>query len=208
MKRKPILFHKITLHNNHKHREVIGLYGTHHGVGVTYTGLMLAFYLGEELGKKTAFVECNDHHDMEYIHTAYDWTKEVDNTFSFGQITCYKEFASKRIPELMNEDYDCLVFDFGSDFLQYKEEFLRCQTKIVVGGRSVWDIQKLLQFINATKEIKGSAFWKYVIPQAENKLINRLKHESHKKIWTIPLTEEPTVSTRATNRVFANLLLA
>jgi len=205
MKRKPMLFHKIMNGPFGGGREVIGLIGTHHGVGVTHTGLMLAFYLGEELGKKTAFLECNNHHDMMLIQEAYDWNEEGDGSFSFHQITCFKEVTSNRIINIFGEAYDCLILDFGTDFLSNREEFLRCSTKIVVGGSSEWDIQKLSRFTEATKVIHGSASWKYFIPQADDKKVTRISNELQRKVWSVPRTEEPTLPSYTSCRFFSRL---
>lgn len=193
MKRKPILFKKLAGTQRGMGREVVGLIGTHHGVGVTYTGLMLAFYMGEELGKRTAFVECNDHHDMALIQSAYEWSGEEANSFSFHRITCYKEVSPLRLSELFAEDYECFILDFGIDLITGREEFLRCGTKIVVGGNSHWDRIKLSGFFNAAKTIHGSASWLYFIPQANSKTVSRIKSEVMCNVWPVPSEREPAL---------------
>jgi hypothetical protein len=201
MRHKPMLFNKIINNSCGKGREVIGLIGTHHGCGVTYTGLMLAFYMGEELGKRTAFLECNDHDDMRLIQDAYDWTEE-DSFFSFHQITCYSRVKPKCISEIFGEGYECLILDFGTDFTESKEEFLRCSTKIVVGGRSEWDIPKLVSFTEDSEVIRGSDSWLYFIPQSNEKTAERISKEIKRKVWMVPYVEEPTLTSRISNRFF------
>ena len=85
MKKKPILFDRV-IGRKHNIRQVIGLMGVHHGAGVTHTGLLLAFYMGEELGKRTAFLECNNHHDMILVQEAYEWSREAADNFTFHTI--------------------------------------------------------------------------------------------------------------------------
>ena len=206
MKHKPILLDKIA--GKHRGREVIGLIGTHHGVGVTHTGLMLAFYMGEELGRKTALLECNDHHDMCLIQRAYEWSREEMLSFSFHQITCYPEVKNNCISELFGEDYECLILDFGTDIKTNREEFLRCGTKFVIGGRSEWDLQKLIRFSKASKTIRGSDTWQYFVPQANKKTILKIKNEIGQKVLQIPTNEEPTIPTHNTNRFFGELFRA
>lgn len=191
MKRKPILFNKLAGAHRGAGREVIGLIGTHHGVGVTYTGLMLAFYMGEELGRRTAFVECNDHHDMALIENAYEWNGEQANSFSFRRITCYKDVSPLRLSELFAEDYECFILDFGVDFITGREEFLRCQTKIVIGGNSHWDRIKLSRFSDTVKTIHGSASWLCFIPQANSKTVSRIKSKVMCNVWAVPAVREP-----------------
>lgn len=206
MKRKPILYNKVWESRHGRGREVIGLIGTHRGAGVTHTGLMLAFYMGEEIGKKTAFIECNDHHDMQLIQNAYEWSSEKAAVFAYNQITCYREADPKRISEIFGEDYECIIFDFGTDFAANREEFLRCQKKIVVGGRSEWDIQKLARFSKATEAIRGSDAWIYFIPQANERSVLKLSKEINRKVCAVPVTEEPTAPSHITNRFFGRVL--
>lgn len=205
MKRKPILFERKSKSRQGMAREVIGLIGTHHGVGVTHTGLMLALYMGEELGKKTAFLECNKHCDMAILQKVYEWSREDNNSFSFHQTTCYREVAKEHISEIFGEDYECIILDFGVDFIMNREEFLRCGTKVVIGGRSKLDLQKLQQFSNRVETIRGNDTWLYFIPQANNKTVTKIKKEIVQRVWAVPKNEEPTIFSRDTNRFFDNI---
>ena len=205
MKRKPMLISKLERKVQGRGREVIGLIGTHRGVGVTYTGLMLAFYMGEEIGIKTAFLECNKHQDMRLIQKAYEWSEEEESFFSFHLITCYKEVTTKHISGISGEDYECLILDFGTDWEGNREEFLRCSTKIVVGGRSEWDIQKLERFAKVADASKGNDSWLYFIPRASDKTVIRIRNEVKHKVWAVPVTEEPVLPTNSSNQFFGNL---
>ncbi len=202
MKRKPMLFSKMELSHKGLGREVIGLIGTHHGAGVTHTGLMIAFYMGEELGKKTAFLECNNHHDMALLQKAYEWNEEDGDVFSFHQITCYKEVRRERISQIFGEDYQCIILDFGIDFIENKEEFLRCSKKIILGNKSEWHLLKLLSFAEAAKAIDGSDSWLYFIPQATFNKIKRVQNIIGRKVFAVPSKEEPAIASRETNRFF------
>jgi hypothetical protein len=205
MKRKPILLKKTMGKYHGMGREVIGLIGAHRGAGVTHTGLMLAFYLGEELGKKTAFLECNKHRDMELIFNAYEWSREEAYSFSFRKVTCYRDVTKQQIAEILGEDYECFILDLGADFIDSREEFLQCSTKIVISGRSEWDLQKLTRFVHATENLRASEGWLYFIPQANDKIVTKVKNEVKRKVWSIPYTEEPTIPSHNTNRVFREI---
>lgn len=205
MRRKPILFDKVTKEHSGMGREVIGLIGTRHGVGVTYTGLMLAFYMGEELGRKTAYLECNESHDMILIQQAYEWSREEALSVSFHRVTCYREVSPERIAPIFGENYDCIICDFGIDLVKNREEFLRCGTKIVVGGRSEWDILKLAHFTDKVKTIGGSDAWLYFIPQADDRTVTRIRKEVVQKVWSVPTVEKPTVPSNLINRFFGKI---
>jgi hypothetical protein len=196
MKSKPMLFNKISGKEKNNKRVTIGLLGTRRGTGLTYTGLMLAFYMGEELGKKTAFLECNSHRDFNLLQAAYTWSVEETFSFSFHRITCFKEVTKNGLVELYNEDYDCIIFDFGIDLPLNRDEFLRCDIKIIVGGQAEWDRTKLKDFINTINEIRGNDNWLYFIPFANLRTIHNLRKELKRKIYSVPLQAEPTVLTK------------
>lgn len=206
MRHKPMLLGKLAMEGGGKVREVIGLIGIRAGTGVTYTGMMLSFYLGNELARKTAFVECSSHKDMELMQKVYEWNSEEDETFHFRNITCYKNVNPKRIADILGEDYEYVVIDFGSDLSVNREEFLRCSLKAVVGGRSEWDVLKLLTFISSHETLRCSDTWHYLIPQAADRMVTRLKKETHRRIWAVPYTEEPTRPNRSTKQFFKELL--
>jgi hypothetical protein len=205
MRKKPILLKRITKNRQGAKREVIGLIGTHHGVGVTYTGLMLAFYMGEELGKKTAFLECNRHHDMALIQNAYDWSSEDALSCSFHRISCYKEVRKSNIAEILSHDYECIIMDFGIDITENKVELLRCNTKIVISGRSLWDLQKLNQFSDTVKSIRGSDNWLYFIPQTNDKTVMKISSDTGYKLYAVPTNEEPTLPSYSINCFFNSI---
>jgi hypothetical protein len=192
IKHKPMLFNRLSLSKPGRYREIIGLIGTQHGVGVTHTGILLAFYYGEELGMKTALLECNKHRDMRLIRQAYEWDREEDNYFSFRNITCYQEVTPEQIPQIMGEDYDCIIMDFGTELSSNREELLRCSTKIIIGGHSELDILKLHNFIKQTEVIQGSEHWLCYLVQAKEHTLQRLRNELKQKIWAVPEVEEPT----------------
>jgi len=208
MKHKSILLKRLTQDNRGRYREVIGLIGTHHGVGVTYTGMLLAFYYGEELGKKTALLECNQHRDMRLIQSAYEWRENETMSFSFHRITCYHEVKANQLSQIFGDDYEVIILDFGADLTPNMEELLRCTTKIVIGGSSEWDIMKLKDFISKVEELHGSEHWLYFLPRCSERTVNILRSEVKRKIWAVPEAQEPTRPNNNVKQFFKQNLIA
>ncbi len=198
---KPMLLQKLQ-ENRRQGRVVIGLIGTHSGMGVTYTALMLSFYLGEEAELKTAFLECNQHYDMELIEAVYEWPVKEDGIFSFQNISCYKRVSVSQIPAIFGKDYEGLILDFGTDFANNREEFLRCDIKIVVGGSSEWDIRKLERFFEETASYGGDESWLCFIPRGNEKTVARISHKLKRRVWAVPRADNPVVPSSVTNRFF------
>ena len=204
MIRKPMLYQKIL--RGSYHREVIGLIGAHPGAGVTYTGLMLAFYLGETLGRKTAYLECSGHHDFILLQQAYLWSSESLRSFSYGNITFHKEVMAEGIPELLGEAYDCVILDFGHDLSACREEFPRCSRKLVLGGWTEWNCQKLGAFIGSFGGLKSNETWNYLIPFAGNKVIRSMQLKYNRRFYPVPLELDPMRPSKETGKLFHRFL--
>lgn len=192
MKTKAILFNKLAHQAGRKTRKIIGLVGTHHGTGVTHTGLLLAFYLGEELGKRTALLECNGHGDMGLIREAYQWNSEAEEGFAYHRISCYQEVVPGQLVRLLGGDYEYVLLDFGTDLMKNREELLRCSIRIAVGGPSAWDLQKLGCFMESLDDIGGRDSWLYFIPRGRKEMIQKLQKKMKQRIWEVPESPDPT----------------
>ncbi len=204
MRKKPMLCRK--LQDRNRHKIVIGLMGAHSGAGVTCTGLMLAFYMGEEQGIRTAFLECSGHDDINLLQQAYEWKREDLNSFTYGHITCFKKVTSDQVADILGEGYGCVIFDFGADFAENRAEFLRCDRKLVLGGWAEWNCQKLGRFIRSVQSIKGNETWDYLVPCAGPKIIRGLHREFSRKFYSVPLERDLTRPSRTAGRLFRMLL--
>jgi hypothetical protein len=187
-------------------RQSIGMIGTRQGAGVTYTAFLLAFYFGEELGRKTAFLECNSSHDMERIQSSYDWSREDESTFSFHQITCYKEVTPKQLSEIYRMSYETYILDFGAELASRKEAFLSCGIKIVVGDRAQWHQQRLIDFVRMNVTVQQGETWLYLVPCADPHTIKDLRGKLDYPVYSVPFEKEPTMLSKSSLRLFEKLL--
>ncbi|HHU73237.1 MAG TPA: hypothetical protein GXZ28_01230 [Clostridiales bacterium] len=205
MKRKPILITNIEKKRSLP-RQTIGILGSHPGAGVTHIGMLLSFYLGERMGLKTAFLECNNHNHMDLIETAYHWRKIDELSFSFHNITCYKNVNKQRILEISSGDYESIIMDFGTDWRGNQEEFLRSGTKIVVGGQAPWCKERLVDFIHSVQDLWGNDRWNFLVPYAHPQLIRSLRKEVSKKVYSVPFEQDPTYVSKETSLLFNKIL--
>lgn len=205
MKKKPMLYTKINKDRDTS-REVIGLMGVHPGAGVTYTGILLAFCQGEELGKRTAFLEVNKSHDLSLMQPVYEWSDEAAGIFTYGNITFYKDVEAHRVAEIIGEGYDCCILDFGSDYRENKEEFLRCSRKLLINGHAEWKLGKLAQFVPGLPSIRGSDSWSLLIPLAPHKVLNRLRKEYNRTFYAVPYEADVTMPSKAFIKLSERLL--
>jgi len=191
---------------NREEKRTVGLLGTSRGAGVTYTGMLLSSYFGMEKRIKTAFLECNNHRDFERLQNACEWTKEDGKSFSLDRITYYKNVAPNEIAEIFSHDYGCYILDFGTDFNTWKEEFLRCGTKIIIGDRAIWNQSKTAEFIRLLECISGSRKWIYLMPNATRRELARLSGKTERSFFKVPYEPDQTLLSKETVKLFQRLI--
>lgn len=202
MKRKPMLFKRLSAVGNHTGKVTIGLAGINRGCGVTYTGMLLAGYFGSEKRMRTAFLECNNHTDFSRLQSVYEWDREDEVSFSLGKVTFYKQADCGRIPGILSGDYDCFILDFGTDCAAHMNEFIRCTYKIVVADGAVWNQGRMLSFLEAAENITGNKEWIFLIPLAGRKTVNRLANMAKRSIYRLPYEPDPTSISEETFKLF------
>lgn len=186
-------------------KKIIGLIGVNRGAGVTYTGMLLAYFFGIEKGVRTAYLECNNHQDFNRLQEAYEWCKEDDYSFAMDKVTYYKNVGTHGITGILNEDYDCYILDFGTDFIASKEDFMRCGTKIIIGNHGIWNMSKTISFIKSIESIKGNKNWLYMIPCADRRTILRMTNKTNRCFYEVPFELDPTILSKKTVGLFQKL---
>lgn len=205
MKKKPALLRKNAGISGLEAKRTIGLLGTSRGAGVTYTGMLLSFYFAMEKRIRTAFLECNDHKDFERLQNVYEWSMEEGKSFSLDRLTCYRQVAADGIWEIFSDDYGCFILDFGTDYISWKEEFMRCGTKIIIGDRAVWNLVKTAEFVGSLENVRRGRDWIYMIPCATKGVLNRMYDQTGVKFISVPYEPDPALLSAGTVKLFKNL---
>ena len=78
--------------------------------------------------------------------------------------------------------------------------------KIVIGGKSAWEVLKLINFVNETELISGSDSWLYFIPQASDRVMRIIKKEVDREVIAVPFIEEPVLPSKIINHFFDRIL--
>ncbi len=205
MKRKPMFLKKHLQCAKFREKRTIGIIGANRGAGATYTGMLLASYFGIENKIRTAFLECNNHGDFDRLQDAFEWSREDKRTFSFDRITFFKKVASNEIPEIMSDYYECYILDFGTDYVSWKDEFIRCGLKIIVGDRALWNQLKTAALVKSLENIRGSENWIYIIPYANKKILKGISSKTGKYFIKIPYETDYTLLSKETIKLFDRL---
>lgn len=163
-------------------KKTIGIMGSDRGVGVTHLALAIANFISIETGEKVILADLSGTKELKRIKTAKDGTL-------YGA-AYFPDVTNEQIPRLMNESYDYLVFDFGSDREKNFREFLRCERKIVTGSFSLWKRQAYDDFMQYAKYEKSYMEWDYCALFG----IKKEDKKNFKKLYGVPVREVPFFS--------------
>jgi len=209
MKKTPILLKKLSKIEAHQGKLIIGILGTHKGAGVTHLCILLANYFGEWGGQKTAFLECYPQRDIQYLQNyIYGRTEglEEKDSFKVHRVTYHKNVREQEVAEIIGDNYDCVILDLGTDFFKSKNEFLRCDIRIVVSSLTIWKQHEIEKFIHNTCHIKDSNLWTYAIPFGKSRDINQAAKELQREIYGIPYEPDPFTLSTDTIKLFQKLI--
>lgn len=209
MNKRPILHKRLAAIEAHQGKLVIGILGTHKGAGVTHLGILLANYLSEWLGRKTAFLECYPQKDLQYLqYYFYGETEgmEEKDCFPIHRVTYHNNVKEQAIAEIIGDDYDCVILDLGTDFQKSKNEFLRCDKKIVVSSLTIWKRHELENFLQKTNHIKYNEQWTFVIPFGQSRVIKKAAKELHREIYGGSYEPDPFSLSTDTIQLFRKLV--
>jgi hypothetical protein len=205
LKRKPILQKWLSARAGYEGKRTIGLIGINRGVGVTYTGMLMAHFFGNENKIRTAYLECNNHMDFARLQEAYEWSHEDESSFSLDRVTYYKQVRKSLIPEILNYDHDCYILDFGTDFNDSMEEFIRCEYKIIIGDSAIWNQNRMISFLRSIENMKGVKQWIHMIPFADKRTIGGMRKEADRFFIGIPFEPNPTLLSKETHKIFSHM---
>ncbi|SFR62714.1 hypothetical protein [Anaeromicropila populeti] len=190
-------------------KKVIGVTGTHRGAGVTLFSVNMAVFLSQVCGLKIAVVEVNKHNDFLKIQMELSKDEKVkvtDEYFLFHSICFYKNVSQKSLPSLFNENYDSFILDLGSMETLLKDEFLRCNQKIVMCNLVEWKRDNLEHFMEAFKEIQEKKGWNFMVNLSGKEIVHELILEKGVLLQPVPVITDPFIISKEMSRLYYLLL--
>lgn len=109
-------------------------------MGVTHLVMTLANYSVSHRRRKTAIVEFSGNHDLEKM-------TGTSEPFEWNRIICYPNLASSRIADVINGDFEVIIFDMGSSYYRIRNELLRCDRKMILGSLVPWRKPDYVRFV-------------------------------------------------------------
>ena len=89
--------------------------------------------------------------------------REGDEKRELLGVHYFTDICVGKIPEIMNSGYEAFVLDLGADYAAVREEFLRCDRKIVVGSISPWKISAFEHFMKDVIALENYELWEFLV---------------------------------------------
>ncbi|MGN0341975.1 MAG: hypothetical protein ACI4DO_04200 [Roseburia sp.] len=159
-------------------KESIGILGVQSGVGVTHLGVAMMEYSLRYRRSRTAYVELSGNHEIEQLQEV------AGRKFHYaGRASFFPNQSGNSPGEWMQTECDTYIVDAGSDFYRSKNEFMRCDRKLVLMSLSPWKNQEVEQFM--TYIYKGEKWGNSVTLFAH--LGNKKDKKDFQKKYKIPI---------------------
>lgn len=154
---------------------------------MTCFSILMANYLYGVQNKKTVVLEWNQNGDFERIEKICCKNfvlKPHVKTFKVLEVSFIKRAGKTELLECVNREYDAVVIDFGSDFKGIKEEFLRCDRKILIGSFCEWKAAAFIDLISGKRKEDGK--WSFLTRSCNYDMKERVKKMLHTPVGQIP----------------------
>ncbi len=169
-----------------KEKISIGIIGIGMGCGVTHLTIALANYLQSGTGKQTAVIELSGRHELKDMIQ-----KEGNHKQELLGVHYFTDVSIGKIAEIINSRYEAFVLDLGGDYDAAREEFLRCDHKIVIGSVCPWKITAYEHFLKNIKASENYERWEFLvfIPNLMDK--KSIQKRLGMRMLSIPWIENP-----------------
>lgn len=129
---------------------VVGVMGEAAGLGVTHLSLALANYAAKYLKRNVALLEFGERGTFASL------LGQADEEVHQDGITYFPDVTPRKLGQICNMDFDCMVLDLGRDSADARDELMRCKCKLVVGSLSPWRKSEYYGFIERMRANVGS----------------------------------------------------
>ena len=117
--------------------------------------------------------------------------KEGNKNQTLVGVHYFTDLGVGKMPEIMNSKYEVFVLDLGSDYTLAREEFLRCDRKIVIGSISPWKVSAYEHFIKKVMETENITSWEFLILFANLSDKKKIQKRYGVQMISIPWIENP-----------------
>lgn len=104
----------------------------------------------------------------------------------------YPAVTVDEVPALLNQGYDCLIFDVGTLEDGMFSEFLRCDRKLILGSLAPWKSWKYEAFFQKlTDTMNVGEGFDYLVQTGSTKELASFSKTHHIKMQVVPFIKDP-----------------
>ena len=165
----------------------IGILGLHRSAGVTHVSVLLAHFLSDVMGLKTAITEVSGRHDL-YSLLGENVSPSKVNHLKWRNITILDTY---RQDDNHCNDFDCVIYDMGSFSHKWKETRIKLDKGLLLFMTAPW-MQAMTSFTTIWDDLpSGNNNW-----QAVANLTTKHKQKQLGRLPTKPyvISFEPDMS--------------
>lgn len=171
----------------------IGVVGVKAGVGTTHMALTIANYLALTFGERIAYFAMEQGNCMrDFCTLQHMKEQEVGRVFEKQYVTYFCEVSKEEMISCLDAPFSYFVFDFGADYQENREEFVRCDIKVVMFSLAQWEINDTEAFIQyyyqTTYDIHQ---WFYFFVFGLKKERKKLERKNGIQIEQLPFYSDP-----------------
>lgn len=131
----------------------IALVGVKRGSGTTHIGMLLADYLRQQQGARTAYLECNKTGTFSKLQECfYGYKREYFRIYGVDYYWCNPE---QQVEELFCQKYDYFILDFGIEIKNNEEKIKSCEERLFIGNLERWEQKDYIFFCRQYEEYNG-----------------------------------------------------
>lgn len=143
-----------------KKPRMIGIGGIGHSVGCTHFAIMMANYLAGYQRKKTVLLEWNRSGDFERLEKICTGKNRSEKMFRVLDVQYYKNAGREELTEVLRNNVDEILIDFGAVKEEQLAEILRCEKQFLIGSFSEWQETCFRNFVHENG--RGDKSWEYL----------------------------------------------
>lgn len=156
----------------------IGVAGISHGIGTTFSVMMMACFIRKVKKQRTAVVEQN-------VSGQLSGMGKEPELFCVRGIDIYGREAKKE--KIEKRQYPYVFLDYG---IKMKDEanqpgFLECSKKFVVASPCPWKREELFRFVEAWSGVEGNEEFIYLFPMAASSDVRKAEKDLDRKMYAL-----------------------
>jgi len=187
-----------------KKPRLIGIGGIGHSVGCTHFSIMMANYLAGYRRRNTVLLEWNRSGDFERLEKVCTGINHEEKRFCVLDVQYRKDAGIKELTEVLGNNIDEILIDFGAVNEELPPELLRCEKQFLVGSFSEWQEMRFRGFVRENEN--GNRSWKYLAAFGSEETRREFRRRPGISVGRIPFSADAFSVTTESCSFFQQLI--